>query len=603
MIFRVVLLLTLQFVALFTYAQSPITATLLQDRAYLAPGEEIALNIRITNPADSAKVISAVSGGSSGGLLAASQQYIDYPVANHECSSLLCPLSPESGFPILPGTSADFSFSTLRVSSEAPSGTDIEIMDIYLKLSGPNDRYYNDVHLQNNFRALITPDGEGDQAYLASLDTHNDKAGSASINASLSLSYPASPTAGRHIEIIGTLSNHGDEPITDSFVLGSHRHLGTHRSSFRQLSCLYKCLYNHKFPLDKGESMDIRFRELYYEADTLFTGGIQITGPHAIVKDSLGRTAYIYANDINILVKQPGVEYSPTDFPSIPDRQALVRLTSPDQSDAVVFDPNTGKSWLTLSKTQGMSYAEVLAHTQPGGRFAGYSIASSEQVKELLLNHLYASEVDYPGYALFSGAKELHEVTGTFLDLIGTTMADQHKNDVNKYAQAMVADAPEDGAASSVLNVWQYNIDTGLFAQSGSFSLHSYYTTQYQGLGTWLVSNEMISGNPEAPMSVDEADFRYGELFIASVDIGGQSHQVTLKVVNEPQMILELVSIQEEYQLEPVASFDSETQRLQIPKMKYYVFPATTLYFDVELQLVRSEAPIHFRLVTAEPVE
>ncbi|MBC53358.1 MAG: hypothetical protein CMQ34_05920 [Gammaproteobacteria bacterium] len=580
-------------------AQSPITADLVTDRSFVSPGGEIKLVIEITNPADSGITVERYGGGGYG--------------VNHRqpgpsaklniidgCGQALCPVDASQGFPLPPGSSAQFYWYALSVASDAPAGHVYRVSSMSLKLTGPEFRSINDVHLQRDFVAIVAPDGQGDGATLNALDTTNPKAGSANINATLALNYPDTVRAGRHVEVSGTLHNHGDEPIVGYFILGSDRHLGSHVNAYRQISCRFKCLYHGQFPLEQGESIDVLFRQLYYEDDFLFAGNLNIMGPHAIVTDRLGRNAYVYADDIDINVTHTASNPTPAVYPAIPAREPLVLSTSSDSpSGHVVLDPNTGKHWLPLSVSQGMSFSQVVAETRAGGRFEGYSIASSEEVKTLFLNHNHASQLDYPDYALFGGHRDLHGVTGTLLGLVGETLVDAHAGGTTRYGQGMVADVPEPGGQTVIMGVRQQNNTGSVFGMSGSFSLGSFYFTQYDGMGTWLVKSPARTGTGQALHSKDEVDFRYGQLFIASVDVAGQTYQVSLRVIDKHDLTLELVSIVDEFSREPAAIYDVQSLILQIPRLGYFVFPDDTVYFDVEMVLVPGTDPMQFRVISA----
>lgn len=585
------------------FAQSPITVDLVTDRSYVSPGGEITLVVEINNPADSGTTIEGLSGSGYGLNLGTQSRHLAQLMPNAQCRQGLCPVDPAKDLPVRPGNSAQFYFNSLRVSADAPEGLLIRVSDIRLKLSGSEQRHINDVHLQRDFVAIVSPGGQGDAAFINSQLTANPKAGSANIDATLSLHYPDTVTAGSHIEVTGTIKNNGSEPITHQFILGSIRHLGNHVNSYRQISCMFKCLYNGQFPLLHGDTIDVLFRQMYYENDFLFSGNLEIKSPHAIVRDSLNRTAYVYADDININVTHSGAVSSPASYPPIPEREPLTLTTSRDPTPrTVVYDPNTRKRWIPLPESQGMSFAQVLAETSKGGRFEGYSIASSEEVKTLFLNHIYASRLDYPHYALFVGSKDLHAVSGTFLDLFGETLASEHIGGSTRYGRAMVADVPEPDNQSVSMDIWQQNGSAGIFGMTGSFSKNSFVLSQYEGMGTWLVNNAERTGTTLALSDSDGADFRYGQLFISSVTVGDQKLKVSFSIINKDDLVLELVSIVEEFSREPAAVYDVESLILQIPRLGYFVFPNDYVYFDVRLVLIPDTDPPQFRVITAESV-
>ncbi|WP_237133897.1 hypothetical protein [Pseudohongiella sp. O18] len=592
----------LVFLPVFSHAQGTVTADLLTDRSFIAPGGQITLVVEITNPADSGRTIERFSGVGYSATPLAESNYEFTDVSS--CQQIFCPVDPTRSFPLPPGSSAQFYWQTLKVSPSAPENLLIRASNINLGLTDANDRRLNDVHLQRDFVAIVVREGQGSISQLNAQSTQNAKAGSANINASLNLAYPPTVSAGSHIEVTGTLSNHDSSEISSIFTLGSSRHLGNHVTSYNQIFCQFKCSYNGAFPLSAGESVDVLFRQMYYEADTLFSGALQILNPHAIVSDSLGRRAYVYADDIHVAVTHAGIENTPADYPPIPSREPLVRMMSDDPTPrTVIKDPNTHKYWLPLSESQGMSLSRVVAETRVGGRFEGYSVASLEEVRTLFMNHVHASQLNYPRYALFAGNQALHGVTGSLLDLVGETLDAIHVGGTTRYARGMVSELPEPGRQTVSVGIWQQNTSGSPFGVTGMFSVNSFYATQYAGMGTWLVRSSLRPGNTQALSRKDEVDFRYGQLFIASVDVDGQTYQVNFRVIDKDELILELVSIMDEYSREPAAVYDVQNLILQIPRLAYFVFPTDTVFFDVALVLVPDSNPMRFRVISAEPVD
>lgn len=240
--FNATTIATLLLLALLSFqasAQPPITADLITDRTYITAGSETTLVIEITNPANSGISVERYGGAGYSSNHGQLQPYAELET-NSTCGQSLCPVDSAQGFPLHPGTSAQFYWNTLQVSAGAPAGHMVRISDISLKLSDTDSRSINDAHLQRDFVAIVAPDGQGDPAALSALNITNPKAGSADIMASLVLDYPDTVSAGRHIEVSGTLHNQGDEPITGHFILGSDRHLGSHVNAFRQVSCRFK---------------------------------------------------------------------------------------------------------------------------------------------------------------------------------------------------------------------------------------------------------------------------------------------------------------------------------------------------------------------------
>ena len=87
------------------------------------------------------------------------------------------------------------------------------------------------------------------------------------------------------------------------------------------------------------------------------------------------------------------------------------------------------------------------------------------------------------------------------------------------------------------------------------------------------------------------------------MDVEGQTYQVSFRVVDKHELILELVSIVDEFNREPAAMYDVQSLILQIPRLGYFVFPDDMVYFDVEMVLLTDADPILFRVIRADDVE
>lgn len=277
-------------------AQGVITADLVEDRHYLAPGSTYELIVEITNPANSGFVMSDYRGGGyDPNSWHNSPPHFELKLHESCAPYGFCPVDSDAGLPLNPGESGRFYHRVIHVSPDAPIGAEIRISDIHVTLfDGEQNRQHNDIHLARNFVGIVSPNGQGDQAALATIPTVNPRAGSANIDATLSLAYPTSVKAGEHLEVVGTITNHGPEPISDLFILGTHRHLGTHVRSYRQIFCVFKCEFNGRLPLYQGESIDLLFRQIYYENEMLSRGNLLLSGPHANIRDSHNRRAYLW---------------------------------------------------------------------------------------------------------------------------------------------------------------------------------------------------------------------------------------------------------------------------------------------------------------------
>ena len=81
-------------------------------------------------------------------------------------------------------------------------------------------------------------------------------------------------------------------------------------------------------------------------------------------------------------------------------------------ANSLTIDTQTELAWLNLSFTAGLSYNQVLADTQPGGIFSGYTFATSQQVADLFTDAGIGATGEYP---LSTPA------IGSFISLIDST--------------------------------------------------------------------------------------------------------------------------------------------------------------------------------------
>lgn len=69
----------------------------------------------------------------------------------------------------------------------------------------------------------------------------------------------------------------------------------------------------------------------------------------------------------------------------MPERQPL------QQVHGLLHDPNSGYDWLPLSESRQMSAETIYDRLAPGGQWEDFSVASADQVEQLVLNQLHAA--------------------------------------------------------------------------------------------------------------------------------------------------------------------------------------------------------------------
>lgn len=590
----------------------------LDDRTYLATDDTIDLVFEVTNPANSGVEIH--------GFLTTTV-FIDAPYVStpqdgdyflrtrypKNCGRVdYCAVGEENGYPILPGETRKFYFAQLTATEAAQEGTELLLKNMRLYPHDDEFRKLSDLNFERNFLAIASNRGPEDPFNLGARNTRNPWAGSATIDAVLNLDYPQSIEAGEPIEIIGTLTNLGPEEIRNSIVLIDTAKRGTHSRSFDEVPCRFKCGISGSFPLFEADSLDMLMTQLFYRDEFLHSGNITLKNPHAVVTDRKYRTAYIYTDDVEISVKHES-EVSPILRPvePIPVREPLFLLESSDPGKPqAVFDPNSGLAWLPLSATMGMSLARVTSQTQIGGQFEGFSVAHSDEVKNLLLNHYWASGLNLSEHRLFLGEYPKYEATGPLIDMLGESPNLRPFEVGYRTAKGLVADAPEDGYRFVELAISQSKPFGGSFFRYGAANIRSIYAGELADNGVWLVREGLDYKLPQEALNFELnapgakiAEYEYGQLFLASVSVGDSQYKVSFRLVDREETILELVSVLDEFNQQPAANYDLNSLVLSIPSLGYFVFPDTYLYFSVELQSIRESNPPRFRLISSVPIE
>lgn len=93
-------------------------------------------------------------------------------------------------------------------------------------------------------------------------------------------------------------------------------------------------------------------------------------------------------------------------------------------ADTLISDGTSGKTWLSLSVTDGLALTNVMSQTGAGGTFAGFQLANPADMQELLLNYgagfpdAWVSGVSAPV------APEMFDAAQSFIDVFGGASPD-----------------------------------------------------------------------------------------------------------------------------------------------------------------------------------
>lgn len=157
-------------------------------------------------------------------------------------------------------------------------------------------------------------------------------------------------------------------------------------------------------------------------------------------------------------------------------RATLITGTDPSfGANSLTIDTQTELAWLNLSFTQGLSYNQVLADMQPGGRFSGYTFASTQEAINLFAD----AGIGAPNiYSLSTPA------IGTLISFVGST------GPINGYSGFIGISGTSDGSGgqeapaiyASGINGTEYYI-----AYDGTDGTSYGDSTSTPDVGDWLV--------------------------------------------------------------------------------------------------------------------
>ncbi len=603
-------------------AQPQVEARVLNPVAFLEPGASDELLIELTNPTGSGITVTGVSGGGySGGYIGYTPGFapgepifwsIDnppkfVPITQRPlgCESFACLESGE--FPLRPGESLVLRAWRITMGDMAPEDTLIFFTMMRLSLSGlpgqePSQYLYLD---KNVVRIAGSPGGEY-PAKFADLTIDSEQAGFPSTDVQGQLHYPTILRAGDHFNVSATLKNNGEHRLTQLRLMSLSAQHGEHGDSYDYRNCRTDCQLTGPAVFNSGVERMLDLGNFYYKNELLKPGVLKLYPPVFYALDHLGRqvTFNIDATAIEIMVttEDSGVSPNPATA-EIPQRQPLRNADFATTGDALLLhDPNTGNDWMHLSQSKSMSLHEVQQETSPGGRFAGFSIASSMQVETLLLNHLHATGISAFGYMLHTPRESA--VNQALLDFMA--MIDEVETSISSpVLQAVVSDLPAQSEnfseQISVLYLRPNRPAGFLFVEPSGLYRETYTAAQYYLFSTWLVRS--ASEKPERPLT--QTSFFERTLHIPSVAVDGKRYTVNLEMLDAVSYRLKLISLQslpDDAITSETVVFSNATGRVRIPRASLLLTSEETQYYEIELEFLPNSNPAVFDVIDLRPI-
>jgi hypothetical protein len=166
-----------------------------------------------------------------------------------------------------------------------------------------------------------------------------------------------------------------------------------------------------------------------------------------------------------------------TAFPA----KAILYLAGDPQfgPDSVTVDTSTGLAWLNLNEAAGLSYNQVLAETQAGGRFSAFRFATFQEV----LNLYSSAGIPATGYYPLSATS-----IQSLFSLIGTTgLINGEPGVIGLSGTSVGGGAYCAPAIYAVGNngVEEYSVTDGGITPGGSSAYGASYS--FPELSSWLV--------------------------------------------------------------------------------------------------------------------
>ncbi|MEX0964056.1 MAG: hypothetical protein WDZ52_08475 [Pseudohongiellaceae bacterium] len=412
-------------------AQSELELRILNPTGFIAPGQSEEIIAEIANPMGSGITIEQISGGghSNSGSIFQNVSYArDFmrvqmqgmarrPAERYRLVS--------GNYPVRPGESVQFVLSELQIPADAPIGESIGFSKLSAKLNTGTSPLPIEVYADLDALRIISYDGSGDAAQFDSMDLVNPQAGLMDAKLLAEFSYPERVFAGESFDLIVIITNQAESAIEINYpATGEMANMlswqGEHARSYRFIPCTDECLVFGSAELEQGDSLTLRLGAFYYENEEFFSGSLILEDFMLNAFDRLGRheSMLAIADPINVTVEYDQNSALILSDSGIQPEQLQQRDLHNSGDRLVIYDPNTGLEWLQLTAGKDYTLEQMLAETRDGALFEGFSLASSAQVEQLILNHMNSMGQRLQEYALYSAFASIEPVQA-LVELMG----------------------------------------------------------------------------------------------------------------------------------------------------------------------------------------
>ncbi len=606
-------------------AQGLVSATYENPANFIAPGETLGVLIRFTNPADSGFTVHDHSGPGLSTSITPTHPSTSVRSSPENCNSTFGPFGGvciESGsFPIAPGESAVIRLFDVTALPELEVGSVIEF-------SSMNVSVYDDQRArQRTFPSgsivfIVTPDGEGDPAVFEQYNINPDIEPYTLPRLSIDYHYPAEIAAGEGFHVIAQIENTGSSTLESLFPRGLDlftSSAGTHGDSFDIVPCPADCMLLGGLPLAPGETLSLDIGNWYYRGEFLFNGDLTLNGLQVSTTDSEGRFG-------DAIVTSEGVAINVTSSSGTVPNYAYLQLsqqpialhdlnTTDDQ--LLVRDYNTGLDWLKLSVSEGKTLEEIEQLIALDGSYAGFYLATAEQVEEFIFNYLrhegmnllphqvqvYSDQLNdrLKQFATYMGAEGVRGSSFfAFSSSSGTIESGYHLRYKGIVRNTPLRDA-DNSNRRTMVNFETYHANNTPNSFSMSYSpkvsraesnLSADSTEQF----AWLVR----SNDPPYWIPYRSTHYVLEELSASGVQVGNEYFDIRMRFRNRLSNLVQLVSATPASEVSTANVFNAQNNRLTLPEVLLPTGFRDNETYAVEMDYIEGTDPALFWLIRSD---
>jgi len=400
---------------------------------------------------------------------------------------------------------------------------------------------------------------------------------------------PSVVSAGDHFTVYAWVQNNSDEMLVYPSIARPQQANQQIEAGYSYRQCGLDCVRQTGIAPGTGAYLGAG---IYYYSGEHFADGTMLIDDYTLNWVRSGQAAIHetpLATTLSVDVVFDGEPGTPNPAVAVPHRQSLLLADLTETGDElIVHDPNTGNDWLRHDATRPLSIDEIRAATEPGGAFAGFTMARISQVEELMMNHLHAAGLSAQIFDLYNSPPSA--VRQEMADLIHI-MQPAFEN----WIMGAVANGPPYyDMEEEVLGRLTIAVDPSPDALCGcpggmaraALSISAWDSPQNIS-SVWLV--RPAEAAPERPD--DTASFYDHELILPEVRIDETHYRVTLTLIDPRLGLLRLSGLEPVPATSDALVFDGNSGQIDIPEARLIEADGSEQDFRLVLDLVEHLDP------------